>query len=185
MKNSWIIGSVVGIVIICIYFFGTYSYIKQYDSASGVALKQVLTFYDKKLEAVSSLIVVAQSVLNTSGQREMISNLSTAEGVYKDAVKDHDKIVGAKLEDGALAQIKTEVNKNALLSSSKNVQAIGAEINALELKTIQVRDEYNLTVQKYNTVIKQVPSSFMAPLFGFETRDYFYDSTSNSGIIKQ
>ncbi len=183
MKKPWIISLVVGIAIICIYFFGTYSYIRQYDSASEVALKQVMALYDKKLEAVSSLIVVSQGVLVTSGQKEILSNLSVAEGVYKDAVKDHDKIVGAKLVDGALSQIKVEVNKNALLSTSKNVQAIGAEINSIEVKTAQVRDEYNLTVQKYNTVIKQVPSSFMAPLFGFPIRDYFYDSTS--GIIKQ
>ena len=59
------------------------------------------------------------------------------------------------------------------IKSQANVSDLQAQIERLESMLADRRELYNDQVYRYNTRIRQLPGALLAPLFGWQPREFF------------
>ena len=74
---------------------------------------------------------------------------------------------------GALRQLFALAEAYPELRASENFASLQAELAETENKIAVSRQIYNDTVLSYNNKVQQVPSNFVASMFGFSVREFF------------
>ncbi|MFZ0014201.1 MAG: LemA family protein, partial [Acidimicrobiia bacterium] len=74
---------------------------------------------------------------------------------------------------GALRQLFALAEAYPELRASENFQQLQAELAETENKIAVSRQIYNDTVLTYNNKVQQVPTNFVASMFGFDVREFF------------
>ena len=74
---------------------------------------------------------------------------------------------------GALRQLFALAEAYPELRASENFASLQAELAETENKIAVSRQIYNDTVLSYNNKVQQVPTNFVASMFGFPAREFF------------
>lgn len=74
---------------------------------------------------------------------------------------------------GALRQLFALAEAYPELRASENFQRLQTELSETENKIAVSRQIYNDTVLTYNNKVQQVPTNFVAGMFGFDAREFF------------
>lgn len=74
---------------------------------------------------------------------------------------------------GALRQLFALAEAYPELRASENFMSLQQDLTDTENKVAVSRQIYNDTVLSYNNKVQQVPTNFVASLFGFNTREFF------------
>ncbi|HEY6635812.1 MAG TPA: LemA family protein [Acidimicrobiia bacterium] len=74
---------------------------------------------------------------------------------------------------GALRQLFALAEAYPELRASENFASLQAELAETENKIAVSRQIYNDTVLSYNNKVQQVPTNFVASMFGFSAREFF------------
>ena len=62
------------------------------------------------------------------------------------------------------------------LKANQNFRDLQFELAGTENRISVERQRYNGTVQAYNTRVRQMPTSLVAPLLGFQPSDAYFDA---------
>lgn len=68
------------------------------------------------------------------------------------------------------------------LKASQNFINLSDELAGTENRISNARNEYNKSVENYNSVKKKFPSNLIAKVFGFEDKEYFTVSDSKQEV---
>jgi len=74
---------------------------------------------------------------------------------------------------GALSRLLVTVEKYPELKANANFTALQAQLEGTENRIKVARNDFNTSVQGYNTAVKTVPNNIFANMFGFKEKGYF------------
>ena len=146
------------------------------------------------LVSLQTAVESKQATIQTQLQRraDLIPNFVATVKGYSDyeqstlqAVTEARAAVGQAANPAQQAQASDQLDRaisvwvNAVteaypdLKANAQYVALQDELAGTENRIAQARNDYNETVQKYNTAIRRFPKNILAALFGFEKADFF------------
>jgi LemA protein len=129
-----------------------------------VALKQRHDQLPNLVNAVRGVMAFEQDVL---------TEVARARSAYSPTAPIPDQAAVSEATTSAVKSLFAVVENYPDLKSQGNVVSLQAEIERLESMIADRRELYNDQVYRYNTRIAQVPGALLAPLFGWQPRDFF------------
>jgi LemA protein len=73
----------------------------------------------------------------------------------------------------SLSRLLVTVEKYPELKANANFQALQAQLEGTENRIKVARNDFNTSVQGYNTTVKSFPNALFAGMFGFKEKGYF------------
>ncbi|MBN8787491.1 MAG: LemA family protein [Terrimonas sp.] len=74
---------------------------------------------------------------------------------------------------GALSRLLVSVERYPELKANQNFLNLQAQLEGTENRIKVSRNDFNTSVQQYNTVVKSFPNALFAGMFGFKEKGYF------------
>jgi LemA protein len=129
-----------------------------------VVLKQRHDQLPNLVSAVRDLMAFEQDVL---------TDVTRARAAYSPSAPIHDQAVVSDATTSAVKSLFAVVEHYPDLKSQANVADLQDEIERLESMIADRRELYNDQVYRYNTRIAEVPAVALAPVFGWQAREFF------------
>ncbi|MEK7626946.1 MAG: LemA family protein [Patescibacteria group bacterium] len=168
-KNWLIIGAIVLLVVI--YFFGTYnSFVNGREAIDG-QWAQVESQYQRRFDIIPNLV---NSVKGAMKQEQTVFDAITeARTKYGAAATVDDKAKAAGEVESALGRLLVVMENYPQLKSIDTVQTLMVQIEGTENRVSVERQRFNDSVRSFNAMAKRFPSNIVAGIFGFSAREYF------------
>src|SRR3989338_7944082 len=168
-KSTYIIIGVV--VLVLLYGWTTYNGLVTANIGVDRDWAQVETQYQRRLDLIPNLV---ESVKGIFAQEQAIfTALANARASYAGATGVNAKAKAAGEVESALSRLLAIVENYPQLKSSDTVQTLMSQLEGTENRVSVERKRFNDAVASYNLKTKRFPSSLIASLFGFGSRDYF------------
>jgi LemA protein len=129
-----------------------------------VALKQ-------RHDQLPNLVAAVKGVM--AFEQQVLGDVTRARAAYSPTAPIHDQAVVSDATSSAVRSLFAVVENYPDLKSHGNVADLQDEIERLEAMIADRRELYNDQVYRYNTRIAQVPTVFLAPIFGWRAREFF------------
>ncbi len=169
-KKSWVILAAI-VVVVVIWFWGTYNGLVGKSEAVDNQWAQVETQYQRRFDLIPNLV---ESVKGIMQQEQSVFNaLAEARTRYSGAQTVDAKAAAAGQVETALGRLLAVVENYPQLKSSENVQTLMAQLEGTENRVSVERKRYNDNVRDMNVAVKRFPTNLLAGMFGFGERTYF------------
>lgn len=171
MKNkTWlIVGAVVLLVVI--YFFGTYnSFVNGREAING-QWAQVESQYQRRLDLIPNLVNAVKGAMKQ--EQAVFDTLAEARTKYGSAATVDEKAAAATQVESALGRLLVVMENYPQLKSIDAVQTLMTQLEGTENRVSVERMRFNQYVQSFNAMVQRFPSNIVAGIFGFATRTYF------------
>lgn len=157
-----------------------------------------------KIVSLDQKVKLSESNIDTQLQRrnDLIPNLvSTVKGyasqeeeIFTEVANARAKLIGANtVEEKANADGELSSSLSRLLAiseqypdlkSSSNFKDLTVALEGTENRINLARQDYNKSVDNYNSTIKRFPSSIIAGIFNFDAKDYYKASEGAKDVPK-
>ena len=106
-------------------------------------------------------------------ERDVLTRVTQARAAYAPSAPIHDQAMTSEATTAAVRSLFAVVERYPDIKSQANVSDLQAQIERLESMLADRRELYNDQVYRYNTRIRQLPGALLAPLFGWQPREFF------------
>ena len=166
----------IGLIIIVILiiggvFWGTYNSLVTRSQSIDAQWAQVETQYQRRFDLIPNLVSSVKGIM--SQEQEIFETIAEARTRYGNAQTTDEKAVAGGELEVALGRLLVVMENYPELRSAEAVTQLMDELAGTENRISVERKRYNELVRDYNTAIKKFPTSFIASMFGFDSRDYF------------
>ena len=170
MKKSTII--IIAVVVIILgYAVTTYNRFVRATTGADTQWAQVETQYQRRFDLIPNLVGAVKGVMKQ--ETAVFGAIADARTRYAGASSADGKAAAASALDAAYARLLVVMENYPQLKSAENVLALQSQIEGTENRISVERGRYNDSVRSYNLLVSQFPSSIMAKVFGYATRNYF------------
>jgi LemA protein len=170
MKKTTI-GIIVVIVLIVIYGFVAYNGLVTKSIAADTAWKQVETDYQRRYDLIPNLVESVKGVMKQ--ETAVFTAIADARTKYAGATTPADRAAAANQVESAFGRLLAVVENYPQLKSAETVQTLMSQLEGTENRISTQRMRFNTAVQDYNLKVKRIPSSIIAAITGFHTREAF------------
>lgn len=183
MKKTTIIILVI-LAILVIYVIGSYNSLVTLNVKADTQWKQVETQYQRRFDLIPNLVESAKGVMQQ--EQAIFTAIAEARTRYSGASSQNEKVLAANQVESALGRLLVITENYPQLKSSENVQSLMTQLEGTENRISVERMRFNESVQSYNLKVMRFPSSIIASIFGFETREAFKASSGaeNAPAVK-
>lgn len=129
-----------------------------------VALKQ-------RHDQLPNLVAAVRGIM--AFEQDVLTEVTRARAAYSPAAPIPDQAVVSAATSSAVRSLFAVVENYPEIRSQANVADLQDEIERLESMIADRRELYNDQVYRYNTRIAQVPGVALAPIFGWQAREFF------------
>lgn len=182
MKKSWIILSVIVILIVLVGSCSVSSYNNMVSMEEGVANSwaNVETQYQRRSDLIPNLVSTVKGY--AEHERETLEGVVAARSRATQMTLDADELTPEKLQQYQKAQGEISSALGRLLAISENYpdlkasqqfQELQAQLEGTENRISVERRNYNETAKKYNSYIRKFPNNIFAGMFDFDKKAYF------------
>ena len=130
----------------------------------GVVLRQ-------RHDQLPNLVAAVRGLM--AYERDVLTRVTEARAAYTPTAPIHDQAATSEATTAAVRSLFAVVERYPDIKAGAYVQVLQDEIERLEGMIADRRDLYNDQVYRYNTRIGQVPGVVLAPLFGWQPREFF------------
>ena len=169
MEPIYIAGGIV--VLLVLWFLFTYNdlislrnRVREAWSQIGVQLKRRSSLIPNLVEAVKGY---------AKHEKTVFENVTKARSALVGAKNPHEAAAANDMLTNALKSLFAVAEAYPNLRASENFKQLQDELSHTETKIAAARQFYNRNVLDLNNTIEQVPSSFIANMFGFKQEDFF------------
>ena len=178
-----VITMIVIIAVLGFWFIWVYNGLVKSEKAVEEAGAQIETVLQRRLDLIPNLVetvkgyaqherevlvAVTQARENAQGVLEEISGKKSLEE------KDITALAASQSNlTSALKNLFALVENYPDLKASQNFLALQDQLEGTENRISVARQRYNYAARVYNTKINVFPGNIVAPVFGFEEKDYF------------
>lgn len=182
MKRSWIIIGVIVLIVIIGYSGcrSTYNNMVRMDQDIKGKWAQVESQYQRRNDLYNSVVKTIQgsAAFEQNTLREVIEARSRATSIQVDVSKLSPEEIAAYQQAqnqyaGALGRLIAVAEQYPDLKTTAAFRDFQTQIEGTENRINKARDDFNLSVQSFNTYIKSFPRNLYAGFFGFTEKGYF------------
>jgi LemA protein len=170
-KSTWVSLGIVAVVVI----WGVFGYNRFVTLGTAVDNQwaQVETQYQRRFDLIPNLVASVKGILTQ--EQKVFGDIADARTRYSGATTVNDKVAAANEIEGALGRLLVIMENYPQLRSSETVQTLMAQLEGTENRISVERGRFNdaVAIATYNVRVKRFPSSILAKIFGYATRDYF------------
>ncbi|MDO8480833.1 MAG: LemA family protein [Nanoarchaeota archaeon] len=171
-KALWITLGV--IVVLAMFFVGTYNGLAKSDENVNNKWAQVQTVYQRRADLIPNLVATVQGASNF--EKSTLIAVTEARTKWLNAGTQTEKVQAANQLEGTLARLLVVAENYPELKSNANYLALQDELANTENKISVERQRYNDAVTAFNAKLRVFPSNMIGSMFGFEKRVYFESS---------
>lgn len=136
--------------------------------------------YQRRYDLVPNLVATVQGAAEF--ETETFTAVAEARGKTTSVSVDPTKLDAASIASyqaaqgefsSALSRLLVVVEKYPDLKATENFRDLQAQLEGTENRIAVARRDFTMSVQGYNTLIKQFPGNLLAGYFGFAEKGYF------------
>jgi LemA protein len=154
------------------WFFVTYNGLVSAEEGVNAQWSQVENQYQRRADLIPNLV---ETVKGIAAQEEKIfTEAMKYRSQWNAATTQEEKIAAAKGMDSLNSSVLIRLEENyPQLKSNDNFLALQAQLEGTENRIAVERMRYKDKVEAYNTMIRKMPTSIIANMFGFKSKAYF------------
>ena len=182
-KLKWIIiGVVVLIVLIVIYFISMYnSFVKLRNSVKD-QWSQIDIQLKRRFDLIPNLVETVKGY--ATHEEETLQKVIEARNSYQSASSHEDAMKADSELTKSVSKLFALAENYPDLKANQNFVSLQNEISSTEEKIAYARQFYSDAVLKYNNSIQVFPGSMVASMFGFKEEKYFEATSTERENVK-
>ncbi len=162
---------VIALVVLVLVFVVIYNSLVRDRNRVDNAWSQVEVQLQRRYDLIPNLV---ETVKGYAGhERETFERVTQARAAAASAQGPAEQAQAENFLTQALRQLFAVAEAYPELRASENFSQLQAELSETENKIAVSRQIYNDTALTYNNRVQQLPSSLVAALTGFKTREFF------------
>jgi LemA protein len=189
-RPSYALWIVIGIIVlIALWFFGTYNSLVSLDQSVQAQWGQVQTAYQRRADLIPNLVATVRGAANfekstyiaVAQARAQVGQISPQ--VIQNALRNPQAFAQYQQAQNTLGTALTHllaVSENyPQLQADQNFLTLQAQLEGTENRIAVERRRYNDLARQFNTQRNTIPSVFVAGMFGsrFAEKPYFQATT--------
>ena len=159
------------VLILIIWVIGSYNSLVSQNQDVTSKWSQIDNQLQRRYDLIPNLVASVKGI--TKQEQTVFGDIATARTQYAGATTTDQKAVAAGQVEGALARLLVITENYPNLRSSEAFTTLMAQLEGTENRLAIARQDYNTSVQTYDTALMRFPGSLVAHLFGFTQRAYF------------
>ncbi len=173
MKSLALILGALGLVVVLgvVSIIGFYNGLVTKSQNIDGQWAQVETQYQRRFDLIPNLVNAVKGLFEQ--EQKVFGDIAEARTRYSGAATVDEKVAAAGELEGALARLLVIIENYPEIKSDAAVMGLMDELAGTENRIAVERRRFNDWVRDYNTTIKRIPGSLIAPMFGFSERAYF------------
>jgi len=163
----------IGLVVAVILFMvlTTYNAVIALQQRIDKAWANVEVILKQRHDQLPNLVAAVRDLMTF--ERDVLTRVTQARAAYAPTAPIHDQAETSEATTAAVKSLFAVVERYPDIKSQANVADLQAQIERLESMLADRRELYNDQVYRYNTRIRQLPGAVIAPLFGWQPREFF------------
>ncbi len=169
-----------GIVLIGLWFGGTYNGLVKLEEGVKQAWAQVENVYQRRLDLIPNLVETVKGYAAHEQETFVLvteARSRAAGSISSDVITDPGKFAAFQESQAALssalARLLVVVEKYPDLKANQNFLSLQAQLEGTENRISVERGRFNEAAQRFNTKVRQFPAALVAGMFGFKQKEYF------------
>ncbi len=179
---------IIAIIAIILYnfFAGAQRRMVELDEAANGKWANVQSSYQRRADLIPNLVNTVKGYADFEQETltKVIEARSKATSITIDpsnaTPEQFAKFQQAQDElGGALSRLLVTIERYPDLKANQNFLELQAELAGTENRINVARNDYNTSIQEYNTYIRRFPQNLLAGMFGFQRRSMFEASAGS------
>jgi len=171
MNKKILLGVIAVLVLIGLYVFSTYNSFVKLGINADTQWKQVEVNYQRRFDLIPNLVESVKGIMKQ--ETEVFTAIAEARTRYSGATTPDERAKAAGQVESALGRLLVITENYPQLKSSDTVVTLMSQLEGTENRISVERMRFNDSVRVYNLKVKQLPSSVIASIFGFEEKAFF------------
>ncbi|MBQ9473404.1 MAG: LemA family protein [Bacteroidales bacterium] len=163
------------------WYIGIRNKLVKYDEEVAAQWSQVESNYQRRNDLIGNLVKTVQGAADfeRSTYREITEARANANSIKLDASDLTEENIQAyqaaqdRLGQALNRTIAVTVENYPQLTATQNFRDLQVQLEGTENRINVARENFNGSVRRYNTAIRQFPSNIVAAMANFEKRGYF------------
>ncbi len=171
-KGIVIIGVIVLVVILGIYFVSAYNNFVGLDQDTEAKWSEVENQYQRQADLILNLVSVVGSAVSTETKfvKDVIDARTSWDNAQTLAAKEQ---AGVEMSDSVATFVNAVAENYPAFKANTQYVTLTDEMSGTQNRITTARGRYIESIQKYNTATKRFPSSMIAGMFGFSEKEYY------------
>ena len=163
----------VGVLVLVVGFVlvTTYNAIVALRQRSDKAWSNIDVVLKQRHDQLPNLVSAVRGLM--SYEQGVLTRVTEARAAYSPTAPIPAQAATSEETTAAVRSLFAVVERYPELRSAENVRDLQSQIERLEDMIADRRELYNDQIYRYNTRIDQVPGALIAPVFGWEPREFF------------
>ncbi len=174
MKNTLFLVLVAAIVMVIMFFAGTYNRLQIMDENVSANWAQIENQLKRRNDLIPNLVNTVKGY--AVHENTVFSNIADARAKLAGSINSKDvKSVQQNMGElnSALSRLLAVAENYPALKADKSFIALQDELTGTENRIAVARRDYNESVKSINALIRTFPTSIVAAISGVKQRDYF------------
>ena len=178
MEAAGIFAVVVLVVVVGSMVVASYNAVVGLRQRSDKAWSNIDVVLKQRHDQLPNLVSAVRGLM--SYERDVLTDVTEARAAYTPEAPIPAQAATSEATTAAVRSLFAVVERYPDIKSAANVQDLQDEIERLEGMIAARRELYNDQVYRYNTRISEVPGALMAPVFGWQQREFFEAEPSDA-----
>jgi LemA protein len=169
-------------IVVILFFWGCSGYngLVQQDENVKKVWNNVQSQYQRRSDLIPNLVNTVQGEANF--ERGTLTDVINARAKATSVQINADNLTPEKIQQyqqaqgqlsGALGRLLAVVENYPNLQTNQAFQNLMAELSGTENRIAVARNDFNASVQEYNTRVRRFPTNILAGITGFHSREGF------------
>jgi LemA protein len=159
------------VLIIVVWFIGTYNSLVSSDQSVNEKWSQVENQYQRRSDLIPNLVETVKGY--AAHESKVFTDVTEARSRWASAKTPDEKIQAAGEMESALSRLMVVVENYPQLKASDTFITLQAQLEGTENRVTVARMDYNTVVRDYNVKIKRIPTSIVAGIYGYNDKPFF------------
>lgn len=129
------------------------------------------TYLQRRADLIPNLVNTVKGY--TQHEEQVVNSITEARQKMVNAKSISEKAEANEQLTSALNNLNVIIENYPDLKASQNFISLQDELSGTENRIATARRDYNEAVKDYNLKIKKFPTTIIASMFGYETKEYF------------